>query len=172
MAPVSRRTWSPVGNTPQIRPSMSRVRYSALAVVTVPRQQQRSRFYFSVYPHNVRSEQVVLLLHHLLRLIPGHIVMVWDNAPPHRAKAVKEFLHDHRRLHVEELPAYAPELNPVEHAWAQMKFHDLGNFTPYDPDELYRAIQTAAQRIRVRPKLSSAFLRGCSLSWKSEEYFF
>jgi len=150
---------------------MSRVRYSALAVVTVPHQGKRSRFYFSVYPHNVRSEQVVLLLEHLLRLIPGHIVLVWDNAPIHRAKVVNEFLRAHKRLHIEELPSYAPELNPVENSWAQMKFHHLGNFTPYDPEELYRTIQVSAQRIRVRPKLCSSFLKGGPLTWKSENHF-
>jgi transposase len=171
MAPVSRCTWSPVGQTPQIRNSMSRVRYSALAVVTVPQKGESSRFYFSVYPHNVRSEQVVLLLKHLLRLIPGHIVLVWDNAPTHRAKVVKDFIRDHKRLHIENLPPYAPELNPVENSWSQMKFHDLGNFTPYDPEELYRTIQVSAQSIRVRPKLCAAFLRGCSLTWKSKNHF-
>ena len=86
MAPVSRCIWSPVGQTPQIRHTMSRVRYSALVLVTVPRQGEHSPFYFSVYPHNVHSEQIVLLLKHLLCLVPGLIVLVWGNAPTHRAK--------------------------------------------------------------------------------------
>ena len=52
------------------------------------------------------------------RYIGGYPTSYWDNAPIHRSKVVKDFIKDNERLHVEELPPYAPELNPVEHSWS------------------------------------------------------
>ena len=36
----------------------------------------------------------------------------------------------HGRLWLEFLPAYAPELNPVEYLWSHWKQHKLPNFRP------------------------------------------
>jgi len=44
------------------------------------------------------------------------LTIIWDRLPIHRAKEVKNFLSNGatKRLHIEQLPAYAPELNPDE----------------------------------------------------------
>jgi len=45
---------------------------------------------------------------------------------------VKDFLiSTNGRLELEFLPAYAPELNPVEYLWGHWKQHELPNFCPY-----------------------------------------
>jgi hypothetical protein len=58
-----------------------------------------------------------------LREVPGRMVMIWDGAPIHRSHPIKEFLANGAspRLHLEPLPAYAPELNPDEGLWQQLK---------------------------------------------------
>src|SRR5262249_22610778 len=57
-------------------------------------------------PHNPRRRSRGLLSH-LLRHLPGKLLVVWDGLPAHRGRAVKEFLAAHQsRLAVEELPAY------------------------------------------------------------------
>ena len=172
MAPVSHSTWGLRGHTPRITHATTRIRYSALGAIVAGGKGKRPRFYFRIYPHNIRSEQVIKFIDHLLFMIPGHIVLVWDNLPTHRAKVVKEFAANYPRLHIEKLPPYAPELNPVENAWSQMKYHELGNFTPATPDELYRAAQDAAQNIRWSPKKCSSFLRSIPLKWSEDKYFF
>jgi transposase len=49
--------------------------------------------------------------------------------PQHRARLVTEFIRAQRgRLAIERLPAYAPELNPVEYIWGYWKHHELPNF--------------------------------------------
>jgi putative transposase len=46
------------------------------------------------------------------------IHVICDNARPHHAKRVREYLADHRgRVVVHYLPAYAPETNPIERVW-------------------------------------------------------
>jgi transposase len=65
---------------------------------------------------------VVAFLEHLLREVPGRMVLIWDGAPIHRSQVIQEFLANGAapRLHLERLPAYAPELNPGEGLWAYL----------------------------------------------------
>jgi transposase len=50
------------------------------------------------------------------------VTLLWDGLPSHRSKKMKTYLASQRRwLVVERLPAYAPELNPVEKLWANLK---------------------------------------------------
>ena len=46
------------------------------------------------------------------------IVVMLDNARYHHAKILREFLRKNRKvLRLEFLPAYSPELNPIERVW-------------------------------------------------------
>ena len=49
------------------------------------------------------------------------MIVVWDNIRAHRGAQIRNFLKDHRRLHLEAFPPYAPELNPDEGVWSQAK---------------------------------------------------
>jgi hypothetical protein len=54
-------------------------------------------------------------LGHLLRHLPGQLLVVWDRLPAHRARMVSDFIAAQRgRLAIEWLPGDAPEVNPVE----------------------------------------------------------
>ena len=88
-------------------------------------------FYFRLFPGAIRSPQIIVFLTHLLRHISGNLLIVWDGLPGHRSRAVWEFIGQQRgRIWVEFLPAYAPELNPVEYLWSYWKQHELPNFCP------------------------------------------
>jgi transposase len=88
-------------------------------------------FYFRLYPTTIRAAQVVDFLGHLLRHLPGKLLVVWDGLPAHRARLVSEFIRVQRgRLAIEWSPGYAPELNPVEYIWGYWKHHQLPNFCP------------------------------------------
>jgi hypothetical protein len=47
---------------------------------------------FSVLKRQVKGEDAVRFLKHLMRQIPGKLLVVWDGSPIHRGRAVKEFL--------------------------------------------------------------------------------
>jgi transposase len=53
----------------------------------------------------------------------GQMVVIWDESPIHRAKEIKAVLKRGatKRLHPEQLPGYAPELNPDEGIWNYLK---------------------------------------------------
>jgi len=87
------------------------------------------------------------------------------------ATLIKEFIAKHRRLFVEELPSYAPELNPVESIWSQTKYHDMGNFCPSTPNHLLIETRNTLQKIRSRPRLKKSALRSIPMPWDSDIYF-
>jgi len=59
---------------------------------------------------------LIILLRHRRRT--RRIVILLDNAKYHHAVLVRPFLKNHRdRLALQFLPAYSPELNPIERVW-------------------------------------------------------
>ena len=77
----------------------------------------------------IRGPDVIKFLEQLLREIPGKLLVIWDGAPIHRSRAVKEWLSQgaSRGIQLEQLPGYAPELNPDEGVWRYLKRVELKN---------------------------------------------
>ena len=114
------RTWAPRGHTPVLQYHFNWKTLSAMAGVTW------WNFYFRLFPGAIKSPQVVEFLRHLMRHLPGKLLIIWDGLPSHRSHLVWDFVRQQRgRLWLEFLPAYAPELNPVEYLWSP------GNNTNY-----------------------------------------
>jgi len=56
--------------------------------------------------------------------------VLWDGLPAHRSKAMAAFVTSQRGwLVVERLPGYAPELNPAEQVWGNLKGQDLATWS-------------------------------------------
>jgi hypothetical protein len=90
---------------------------------------------------------------------------VWDGLPVHRSKAMRAWLRRQRHwLVVEPLPGYAPELNPVEALWSNLKGVELANLAGDTLDEVITAAERGIQRIRGTHHLAHSFLRHCGLS--------
>jgi transposase len=61
-------------------------------------------------------------------------------------------------LHIERLPAYAPDLNPVQQLWGTVKGGDLANLCPSEILTLRRPLHGGFARIRRHPDLAFSFL--------------
>lgn len=121
-------------------------------------------FYFRLYPGAVGELEVIDFLKALVRHIDTPLLIVWDRLPAHRSGLVKEFLEGSQgHIVTEYLPAYAPELNPVEYIWAHWKQHELPNVCPKDYWELSERARQALRRMRRRPRLVIAFWKQSSL---------
>ena len=69
------------------------------------------------------------------------------------------------RIQVEFLPAYAPELNPVEYLWGWWKQHELANVCPREFWQLGAVARMALKKIqRKRKRLIGAFWQQAELS--------
>jgi transposase len=122
-------------------------------------------FYFRLFPGTIRSPQVVEFLTHLMRHVPGNLLVIWDGLRSHRSRLVRDFVNKSaERIEIEFLPAYAPELNPVEYIWGHWKQHEIPNFCPKNLAQLSEHARKALRRMRRRPTLVTAF-------WKQAKLF-
>ena len=106
-----------------------------------------------------KGPDVVRFLKHLMRQIPGKLLIIWDGATIHRSRVVKAFLADGaaERIYLERLPGYAPELNPDEGVWNYLKRVELKNVVCCDLTRLRNELRKAIARLRYKPTV----IRGC-----------
>jgi DDE superfamily endonuclease len=111
LLPSVLRTYAPVGQTPILHEHLSYDHLSAMSAITL-----EGKLYMLEQERAFKGGDVVRFLKHLMRQIPGKLLIIWDGSPIHRGGAVKDFLASgaSRRLKLEQLPGYAPELNPDE----------------------------------------------------------
>jgi transposase len=140
LQPVNRRTWAPRGETPVQYVSARHDRLSVIGAVTLSPERRRINTYWQFYDGNVVATDVVAFLRHLHRQTGRKLIVVLDRFNVHR-KAVR-LLKEHgaRWLSMEWLPAYAPDLNPVEAMWSCTKYGDLANYIPDNLDDLGEAV--------------------------------
>ena len=124
-------------------------------------------FYFRLYPGAVKSPQVIDFLQALVRHLATPLLLVWDRLPAHRSHLVRDFLQSlDGWIEWEYLPAYAPELNPVEYIWAYWKQHELPNVCPKDYWQLGDAARRTLRRMRRRPRIIRAFWEQAQLRFE------
>lgn len=85
------------------------------------------------------------------------IILCRDNLNTHLSAAMRTFIDAHRDwLTVVRLPAYAPDLNPVEGIRAHVK-RDPGNLVAGGIDQLAATVKTLLKRVQYRPELIDGF---------------
>ena len=148
------RTYAPIGHTPILREWWTRDHLSVISALS-----PAGKLYFHCQDGAINSADVLVFLEHLLREVPGRMVIIWDGAPIHRSHLVKAFLANGaaHRIHLERLPAYAPELNPGEGLWAHLKGVELRNVCCVDIPHLRGELRDAVKRVRRKPRI----LKGC-----------
>ncbi len=96
------------------------------------------------------------------------VILIWDNLNTHISATMGRFVSSHPDWLTEvRLPAYAPDLNPAEGAWANMK-NGLGNLAARDVDQLAAIVKNRLKRIQYRPALIDGFLAQTRLTLESE----
>src|SRR5579859_1495391 len=152
------RTWAPRGQTPVLRVKLTRDHLSAISGITLD-----GRLFMQVRCASYDAAAVVAFLRVLLRKIRGKILLIWDGSPIHRAQVIKDFLKRGaaKRLHLEQLPGYAPDLNPDEGIWNYLKRVEVGNVCCHDLAELTMQVRLAEQRLRDKPDIIRACSRQC-----------
>ena len=120
--PTRVRTWAPRGQTPVLQYHFNWHQLSVIAGISF------RRFYFRLFPGAIKGPQIIEFLQALGRQIRKPLLVIWDGLPVHRSALVREYLEAlNGAIQVEQLPAYAPELNPAEYIWGHLKHHELAN---------------------------------------------
>lgn len=154
------RTYAPIGQTPIVREWYTRDPLSAISALS-----PEGKLYFHAQDHSMDSADVAAFLEHLLHEVPGRMVIIWDGAPIHRSQVIKTFLANGaaQRMHLERLPAYAPELNPAEGLWEQLKGVELRHVCCFNLPHLRHELRDAVKRVRRKPHVLHGFFQGAGL---------
>jgi transposase len=113
------------------------------------------------------TAQLIPIVAALGRLLGGDapVILVWDNLPAHTSLAMRAWAAtQYQWLQVEYLPAYAPDLDPVEGLWANLKGVELANRACGSLEELAAAAEQGIGRVRGESELLFSFLRQAGLS--------
>jgi transposase len=147
------RTWAPLGQTPILRCPLTRDHYSVISAIT-----PAGELYLALQEAAYDSLAVIAFLQQLLAQIPGKLLIVWDGAPIHRSKALKAFLAEQAagRIWLEQMPGYAPDLNPDEGIWHYLKHVELKNRCCCDMAHLKAELLAAEERLRHKPDIIQA----------------
>jgi transposase len=157
-------SWSPRGETPTIRTSLSHhERLNLLGALCVSPGRRKIQLMVQSYRRTLRGEEVIAFLQAILRKSPGPLVLVWDRHPIHQRRKVKDFLAQHPRLHVYEFPTSAPELNPVEWIWQQVDDFTAGT-APRNRQELRADVMAGIARVRRSVRRLWAGFAGANLN--------
>jgi hypothetical protein len=162
LQPTVRRTWAPVGMTPVHAVSARHDRLSAMAALTVSPRRKRVGLYFDLFGSNIRWPEVVSFVRKIRRALGRDLYVVWDRLSAHRtAERILDNSAD--RVCFEYLPAYAPQLNPVEQVWSHAKHGELANHLPEHVLDLLEAVSDSLVRKRSQPRLLRNFFEHAEL---------
>ena len=104
---------------------------------------------------------LIIATHHNLS---APLVWCWDNLNIHLAPDLISFAEENKAwLRIYRLPAYAPELNPVESIWSLLK-RAMVNFAAADVDGLVRIVKRKLKKIQYRPHLINGCLAATGLT--------
>ena len=128
---------------------------------------RRSQLFFQTRKGSYNSESLIAFLQDLKRhLRRKKATLVWDGLPAHKSQLMQEYLYSQRSwLRVERLPGYAPEMNPVETLWGNVKGQELANRCSKDLNEVETAIENGFKRVRKSHTLPFSFLKDARLSF-------
>jgi len=167
LAPLVRRTLAPRGETPILKHNSNhREKVSSIAALTLSAGRGHIGLYFSTLINDSFDNIAVgWFVRQLLRHLRRQVVILWDRGPIHRGPEIGKLLQDFPRLTLEQLPPYAPELNPVEHVWRHVKWSRLCNLAPRNSRHLEKLVFKELQMIRHDDQRLRTFFAASELPW-------
>ena len=120
---------------------------------------RRVRQLFKLYDHAINGPTCAEIVRGLMRAVRGPVDLVWDRLSAHLSPEVRAEITRRPRLRVHLLPAYAPELNPVEGMWSSAKASRLRGVAADDEIQLRLDAQLALEDIGGDQALLRSFIR-------------
>jgi len=166
LRPPRARTWARRGRTPVVRVSGKGSGRVSVAGLVCLKPGARGHLFYRVRIHRGRKGErrsmseadyagLIAAAHNQLH---APVILIWDNLNTHISAAMRAFIQAHPDWLTEvRLPAYAPDLNPAEGVWANMK-NGLGNLAARNVDQLAAIMKNRLKRIQYRPALIDGFL--------------
>lgn len=173
MTPPTARTWARRGHTPVIRVRGRSQRRISIAALACYKHGERTRLIYRPkrhVDHKRGGRRSFTWTDYRDLLIDAHqqlgapIVLVWDNLNVHKDRRMRQFIDTHDWISCYFLPAYAPDLNPVEGIWSLLRRSSQANTAFTDPDHLMRTLRHGLRQIQYRSNLIDGCLAETSLT--------
>jgi hypothetical protein len=166
LIPPVRRTWSPRGHTPILRHRFGWKKASMAAALGYRPDGTAARLCFHLQQPSYNTDPLIQVLDQLATFYAGQpVVLIWDGLSAHWSTKMRAYLDSQRDwLRAERLPAYAPELNPVEYLWANLKGGELANCTGDTIAEVADQARHGIQRVCDSDSLVVGFLAHTGLT--------
>ncbi|SNY42627.1 transposase [Paractinoplanes atraurantiacus] len=163
-------TWAPKGVTPVVKVTAKGTVRVSVAGLCCYRPGHRSRLIYRTLtsrgrkgePKGFREPDLIRLLDAAHQQLQAPIVLIWDRLSLHKTPTIRAAIAARSWLRVHELPAYAPELNPVENVWSTMK-GSLANLAVRTATELTAAVKNRLNRMQYRAGLIDGYFTGTGL---------
>ncbi|MFD3537849.1 IS630 family transposase [Streptomyces sp. NPDC058661] len=169
--PPRGRTWGRRGRTPVVTVSGRRSGRLSVAGLIALRPGSRTRLSHRLRTHpagkgtrrSMSERDFIALIDGIHQLVRAPIVLVWDRLNTHVSRRMRDLIAERAWLTVFLLPAYSPDLNPVEWVWAHVK-RSLANLAVMALDRLETLVRNRLKRLQYRPHTLDGFRAGTGLT--------
>ena len=169
--PPKGRTWGRRGHTPVVTCSGRRSGRLSVAGLIAMRPGSRTRLCHRLRTHpagkgqrrSMGERDFIALIDGVHHLVKAPIVLLWDRLNTHVSHAMRELIAQRTWLTVFLLPAYSPDLNPVEWVWAHVK-RSLANLAVVALDRLETLVCNRLKSLQYRPDTLDGFIAGTGLT--------
>ena len=154
---VMGKTWAPKGQTPVVKVTGKRGGFCVTSAIS-----PAGKMIFRIEKEKINAKVHIEFLEQILKHHPHRkIIVIEDNARPHIAQEVKDFVEQHKkRFAIYHIPSYAPELNPDEHVWQYLKGYQLKSHQAQNTQELKKLVKRKMQSIQKSKDLIHSFFIG------------
>ena len=164
LLPSVRATWAPRGQTPVLRHPFNWKRLSLAGALAYEPDGSDAHLFFELRPGAYNDETLIAFLSELNEVEQRNVLLIWDGLPSHRSRRMSDWIASQRHwLSVERLPGYAPDLNPIENVWGNLKSQELANLCSNTIDQVADIAEGGLGRIGSDAALCFAFLRHSGL---------
>jgi transposase len=164
LLPSVRATWAPRGQTPVLRHPFNWKRLSLAGALAYEPDGSDAHLFFELRPGAYNDERLIEFLGDLNQVEQRAVLLIWDGLPSHRSRRMNDWIASQRHwLSVERLPGYAPDLNPIENVWGNLKSRELANRCSHTIEHVADIAEGGLDRIGSDAALCFAFLHHSGL---------
>lgn len=165
MIPTLKKQWAPKGQTPVVRHrNRWHRKINVIGALCVNASGDPPSLSLQWHPdEHVDQTKVAMFLNALIKEHDANLDVIWDNLSSHGGPMVRKVLEHHPQLRLHRLPAYAPDLNPIEGVWSLTKYHRMANHDIDDLDTLQATALAAIADVAAQPQLLHACIKHAGL---------